>query len=132
MALRAIPDHQTFAPPRAVGGQGRDAARADTLKDYVGPYTNKAVIKVTPHELQASINGDFPPENDSRPRSERPSLHPQQHSDSMSLQITIHLHRDNIPLSEFQNMGNEITIERTILKAGAASFRILDSKQRLR
>ena len=47
-------------------------------------------------------------------------------------QITIHLPKDNIPMSDFERMGNQLTIERTIQKAGQASFRILDARGKTR
>lgn len=49
-----------LASRRAVGGQGKDGARADTLKDYVGPFANKAIIRVPlPYALETCLNGDL-------------------------------------------------------------------------
>jgi hypothetical protein len=55
-----------------------------------------------------------------------------QSTDLMFPQITINLPKDNIPLSDFERMGKQLTIERTIQKAGQASFRILDARGKSR
>jgi hypothetical protein len=55
-----------LASMHAVGGQGKDGARADALKDYVGPFANKAIIKVNAPlcAFETCLNGDLNPSPD--------------------------------------------------------------------
>jgi len=73
-----------------LGAKSKDTARADSLKDFVGTFREKAVITV-----KLALRPGDPV------RSE-------------------HLH----------NIGREVSIERTIPKSGAATYRILDERGR--
>lgn len=107
----------------AVGGSGKTAMRGDTLKAFVGPFTKKAVIRVTPHPFLQTMDGLCSPHNASR--SDPVSSH---------LQITIVMPPGiNCTVKELQNMGEYIVVERTISKEnGQAPFKVFDRRGQVR